>query len=136
MDGTERDFFNAFEAIKDDPDKYVYGHSNLNDEMMSKRTSEVLEFFKNISKLYTDCKNKSGSNVTVESLEREVMAEVDNVSNELSKWKNKQVAEWEAAQKKVPVWLENMKNNTENSGSGRRTNIWHYNVTILGYHPK
>ncbi|CCD18691.1 hypothetical protein, conserved in T. vivax, (fragment), partial [Trypanosoma vivax Y486] len=130
MDGIERDFFNAFEAIKDKPDKYVYGHSNLNDEVMSKRTSEVLAFFKDISKLYTDCKNKSALNVTVESLEREVMTEVDNVSNDLSKWKDQQVAEWETAQKKVPVWLENMKNYTENSGSSGRTNIWQYNVTI------
>ncbi|CCD20219.1 hypothetical protein, conserved in T. vivax, (fragment), partial [Trypanosoma vivax Y486] len=130
MDGTERDFFNAFEAIKDNPEKYVYGHSNLNDNKMSKRTSEVLEFFKNISKLYTDCKNKSGSNVTVESLERKVMAEVDNVSDDLSTWKNKQVAEWKAAEKNVSVWLKSMKNNTENSGSGRRTNIWQYDVTI------
>ncbi|KAH8620241.1 hypothetical protein ERJ75_000077200 [Trypanosoma vivax] len=129
MDGVERDFFNAFEAIKDDPEKYVYGHSNLNDEMMSKRTSEVLEFFKDISKLYTDCKNESGSNVTVESLERKVMAEVDNVSDELSKWKDQQVEQWEATRQKVPVWLENM-NNTDYSGSGRRTNIWQYNETI------
>ncbi|KAH8610374.1 hypothetical protein ERJ75_001109500 [Trypanosoma vivax] len=35
MDGTERDFFNAFEAIKDNPDKYVYGHGNLNDKASS-----------------------------------------------------------------------------------------------------
>ncbi|CCD18866.1 hypothetical protein, conserved in T. vivax, partial [Trypanosoma vivax Y486] len=129
MDGVERDFFNAFEAIKDFPDKYVYGHSNLNDKASLKRTSEVLEFFKDISKLYTDCKNESGSNVTVESLERKVMAEVDNVSDELSKWKNKQVAEWKDAQKKVPVWLENMKNYTESSVK-RTTNIWQYDVTI------
>ncbi|CCD18212.1 hypothetical protein ERJ75_000167000 [Trypanosoma vivax] len=35
MDGIERDFFNAFEAIKDNPEKYVYGHSNLNDKASS-----------------------------------------------------------------------------------------------------
>ncbi|KAH8612759.1 hypothetical protein ERJ75_000858100 [Trypanosoma vivax] len=132
MDGIERDFFNAFEAVKDFPDKYVYGHSNLNDDKMSKRTSEVLEFFKNISKLYTDCKNKSGSNVTVESLEREVMTEVDNVNKELSKWKNKQVAEWEEARKNVSVWLGNMKNYTEISPSSKSKNIWQYDVTIWG----
>ncbi|KAH8617054.1 hypothetical protein ERJ75_000412700 [Trypanosoma vivax] len=45
MGGIERDFFNAFEAIKDDPEKYVYGHSNLNDDKMSKRTSEMLRRF-------------------------------------------------------------------------------------------
>ncbi|KAG8344097.1 hypothetical protein TRVL_05074 [Trypanosoma vivax] len=129
MDGIERDFFNAFEAIKDDPNTYVYGHSNLNDKEMSKRTSEVLAFFKNISKLYTDCKNKSGSNVTVESLERKVMAEVDNVSDDLSRWKDKQVAEWKEARKNVPTWLENMKNYIETSGS-KIKNIWQYNVTI------
>ncbi|KAG8343481.1 hypothetical protein TRVL_05696 [Trypanosoma vivax] len=130
MDGIERDFFNAFEGVKDFPDTYVYGHSNLNDEASSKRTSEVLAFFANISKLYTDCKNKSGLNVTVESLERAVMAEVDNVSDDLSTWKKKQVERWEAAQKKVPVWLENMKNYTENSGSSKSKNIWEYDVTI------
>ncbi|KAG8341563.1 hypothetical protein TRVL_07608 [Trypanosoma vivax] len=131
MDGIERDFFNAFEAIKDNPDKYVYGHSNLNDEMMSKRTSEVLAFFKNISKLYTDCKNKSGSNVTVESLERKVMAEVDNVSDDLSTWKDKQVAEWKATRENVPTWLENMRNYTGISEK-RHINIWRYDVTIFG----
>ncbi|CCD18470.1 hypothetical protein ERJ75_000849900 [Trypanosoma vivax] len=130
MDGIERDFFNAFEAIKDNPDKYVYGHSNLNDEMVSKRTSEVLAFFKNISKLYTECKNKSGLNVTVESLEREVMVKVDNVTDDLSTWKDKQVAEWEGAKKNVSVWLENMKNHTEKSGSSKSKNIWEYDVTI------
>ncbi|KAG8340136.1 hypothetical protein TRVL_09035 [Trypanosoma vivax] len=35
MDGIERDFFNAFETIKDDPEKYVYGHSNLNGKASS-----------------------------------------------------------------------------------------------------
>ncbi|KAH8609732.1 hypothetical protein ERJ75_001174400 [Trypanosoma vivax] len=45
MDGIERDFFNAFEAIKGDPDKCVYGHSNQNDEVMSKRASEALRHF-------------------------------------------------------------------------------------------
>ncbi|KAH8619302.1 hypothetical protein ERJ75_000177100 [Trypanosoma vivax] len=129
MDGVERDFFNAFEAIKDDPEKYVYGHSNLNDKASLKRTSEVFAFFKNISKLYTDCKNKSGSNVTVVSLEREVINEIDNVSNDLSRWKDKQVAEWKEARKNVPTWLENMKNCTETSGS-KIKNIWQYNVTI------
>ncbi|CCD20765.1 hypothetical protein, conserved in T. vivax [Trypanosoma vivax Y486] len=130
MDGTGRDFFNAFEAIKDFPDKYVYDHSNQNDDKMSKRTSEVLEFFRNISKLYTDCKNESGLNVTVESLEREVMVKVDNVSQSLSKWKDKQVAEWKDAQKKVPTWLENMRNYTEISSGSKIKNIWQYDVTI------
>ncbi|KAG8340324.1 hypothetical protein TRVL_08847 [Trypanosoma vivax] len=131
MDGIERDFFNAFEAIKDFPDTYFYGHSNLNDKASLKRTSEVLEFFKNISKLYTDCKNESGLNVTVESLERKVMAEVDNVSNNLSTWKDKQVAEWKDSQKNVATWLENIRNYTGSPSSGR-TNIWQYNVTIWG----
>ncbi|KAG8340929.1 hypothetical protein TRVL_08239 [Trypanosoma vivax] len=35
MDGTERDFFNAFEAIKGNPEKYFYGHSNQNDKASS-----------------------------------------------------------------------------------------------------
>ncbi|KAH8617803.1 hypothetical protein ERJ75_000343700 [Trypanosoma vivax] len=35
MEWTERDFFNAFEAIKDFPESYVYGHSNLNDKASS-----------------------------------------------------------------------------------------------------
>ncbi|KAH8616756.1 hypothetical protein ERJ75_000446300 [Trypanosoma vivax] len=129
MDGTERDFFNAFEAIKGDPDKCVYGHSNQNDEVMSKRTSEALAFFKIISKLYTKRKNKSGLNVTVESLEREVMVKVGNVSDDLSTWKDKQVAEWEGAKKNVSVWLENMKNCAE-SPSGKSKNIWGHDVTI------
>ncbi|CCD19528.1 hypothetical protein, conserved in T. vivax, partial [Trypanosoma vivax Y486] len=57
------------------------------------------------------------------------MAEVDNVSQDLTEWKNQQVAEWKEEWPKVPVWLENMKNNTGSPSSGR-TNIWQYNVTI------
>ncbi|CCD21116.1 hypothetical protein ERJ75_000080300 [Trypanosoma vivax] len=129
MDGTGRDFFNPFEAIKDDPNTYVYGHSNQNDEVMLKRASEVFAYFKNISKLYTDCNNKSGSNATVKSLEKKVMAGVDIVGNDLSTWNNQQVAQWKAAQENVPTGLGNMKNYTETSVK-RVTNIWHYNVTI------
>ncbi|CCD21534.1 hypothetical protein, conserved in T. vivax, partial [Trypanosoma vivax Y486] len=120
MDGIERDFFNAFEGIKDRPQHFVYGHSNL-DANDGKRISEVLGFFNNITKFFTQCKNGTGENVTVELLEQKMMKEVDNASTNLTTWEQEQVSLWNSTYTQVNGWLTDMRSHKpENSP----TNIW------------
>ncbi|CCD21035.1 hypothetical protein, conserved in T. vivax [Trypanosoma vivax Y486] len=131
MDGIERDFFNAFEAIKDKPDNFTFGHSNW--ERNGKRESEILEFFKNVTKLFIECKNKTGDNVTIDSLEKKTMAEVDNEITNLTSWEKKRKTEWNAALVNVTNWLVLMQNYTENTNSNtgpRMKNIWKHNATV------
>ncbi|KAG8344082.1 hypothetical protein TRVL_05098 [Trypanosoma vivax] len=132
IDGIERDFFNAFEAIKDKPDNFTFGHSNQ--ERDGKRESEILEFFKNVTKLFSKCKaNETAENVTIDLLEKRTMAEVDNEATNLTSWEEKRKTEWNAALVNVENWLELMQNYSENSSlktSLRVKNIWLHNVTV------
>ncbi|KAG8340489.1 hypothetical protein TRVL_08684 [Trypanosoma vivax] len=62
MDGIERDFFSAFEAVKHIPDNYTFGHSN--GMYNGKRESEILKIFKNVTGLLAECKTiKNSENV-------------------------------------------------------------------------
>ncbi|KAG8342004.1 hypothetical protein TRVL_07168 [Trypanosoma vivax] len=126
MDGIERDFFNAFEAVKDKPDDFTFGHSN--GVYNGKRESEILDFFKNVTKLFSKCKaNKTGENVTIDSLEKRIMAEVDNATTNLTLWEEKRKTEWNTALVNVTTWLEQMQsyNHTET-----RKNVWKNRVSI------
>ncbi|CCD18816.1 hypothetical protein, conserved in T. vivax, (fragment), partial [Trypanosoma vivax Y486] len=130
MDGIERDFFNAFEAIKDKPDDFTFGHSNW--ERDGKRESEILEFFKNVTMLFVKCKNRTKENVTIDSLEKRTMAEVGNETANLSKWEEKRKTEWNATLVNVTNWLVLMQNYTEKTNPKthlRAKNIWMHNVT-------
>ncbi|CCD19938.1 hypothetical protein, conserved in T. vivax [Trypanosoma vivax Y486] len=129
MDGIERDFFNAFEAIKDKPDDFTFGHSNW--ERDGKRESEILEFFKNVTKLFVECKNKTKENVTIDLLEKKIMAEVDNETTNLISWETKQRDKWNATLTNVTTWLEQMQSYNHSTGTAKRTeNIWMHNVTV------
>ncbi|CCD20923.1 hypothetical protein ERJ75_001207000 [Trypanosoma vivax] len=126
MDGIERDFFNAFEGIKDGPQNFVYGHSNLNTND-GRRISEVLGFFNNITEFFMQCKNGKGETVTVELLEQKMMMEVDNVSTDLTTWEQEQISLWNSTYAKVDAWLTNM---TKYKPGSRLTNIWSRNETV------
>ncbi|CCD17970.1 hypothetical protein, conserved in T. vivax [Trypanosoma vivax Y486] len=131
MNGIERDFFNAFEAVKDNPNMFTFGYSNWN--VHGKRESEILGFFKNITKLFTECKtNRTGRNVTIDLLKQKVMNEVDNETTNLTKWEAEQRDKWNATLTNVTTWLKHMQNYTYNhstDGPKRTVNIWTYNVT-------
>ncbi|KAH8612749.1 hypothetical protein ERJ75_000859000 [Trypanosoma vivax] len=130
MDGIERDFFNAFEAVKDYPENFTFGHSNW--ERDGKRESEILKFFKNVTMLFVECKNRTGENVTIDLLEQEVMNEVDNETTNLTKWEEKRKTKWNVSLTNATTWLKHMQNYTYNHSTGtakRTVNIWAYNVT-------
>ncbi|CCD21300.1 hypothetical protein ERJ75_000084200 [Trypanosoma vivax] len=125
MGGIERDFFNAFEAVKDYPGNFTFGHSN--GVYNGKRESEILKFFKNVTMLFVKCKNRTNENVTIDSLEKKTMAEVDNETTNLSKWEMKQRDKWNATLANVTNWLDGMKsyNSPRNA-----MNVWKNNVSI------
>ncbi|KAG8341213.1 hypothetical protein TRVL_07961 [Trypanosoma vivax] len=126
MDGIERDFFNAFEAVKDYPDNFTFGHSNL--ERDGKRESEILKFFKNVTMLFVECKaNKTGENVTIDLLEKKIMAEVDNETTNLTEWEAEQRDKWNATLANVTTWLDGMKSYNH---SETRKNVWKNSVSI------
>ncbi|KAH8616204.1 hypothetical protein ERJ75_000503000 [Trypanosoma vivax] len=132
MDGIERDFFNAFEAVKDYPENFTFGYSNWN--LHGKRESEILKFFKNITMLFTECKtNRTGRNVTIDLLEQEVMNEVDNETTNLTEWEEKRKTKWNASLTNVTTWLSQIQNYTYNHSTDvpkRTVNIWTYDVTV------
>ncbi|CCD20680.1 hypothetical protein ERJ75_000077900 [Trypanosoma vivax] len=125
MDGIERDFFNAFEAVKDYPDNFTFGHSNL--ERDGKRESEILKFFKNVTMLFVKCKNRTNENVTIDSLEKKIMAEVDNETANLTEWEAEQRDKWNATLANVTTWLDGMKSYNH---SETRKNVWKNSVSI------
>ncbi|CCD21768.1 hypothetical protein, conserved in T. vivax [Trypanosoma vivax Y486] len=130
MDGIERDFFNAFEAVKDYPENFTFGYSN--GVYNGKRESEILEFFKNVTKLFTECKNRTGRNVTIDLLGQEVMNEVDNETTNLTEWEEKRKTKWNGSLTNATAWLSQMQNYTYNHSTDapkRTVNIWAYNVT-------
>ncbi|KAH8603570.1 hypothetical protein ERJ75_001803400 [Trypanosoma vivax] len=114
MNGIERDFFNAFEAIKDKPQAYTFGHSNLHLEDEDKRVSEVLGLFSNFTNFFAECERTAGVRETINSTELRVMRVVDSATN-LSNWKAALIDAWKLKLDRVKLWMDDMKNYTNTS---------------------
>ncbi|KAH8616685.1 hypothetical protein ERJ75_000453800 [Trypanosoma vivax] len=125
MDGIERDFFSAFEAVKHIPDNYTFGHSN--GMYNGKRESEILKIFKNVTGLLAECKTiKNSENVWLELSKHEVVLELENFSDLLA-WEVKRSVEWNTTLENATAWLSDVENSTPYKTT---TNIWKHNTTV------
>ncbi|KAG8345519.1 hypothetical protein TRVL_03655 [Trypanosoma vivax] len=125
MNGIERDFFNAFEAIKSEPHIYTFGYSNLHLENEDKRVSEVLRLFDNFTVFFAECEGTTDGYETISSMELKVMQVVDNTTD-LTNWESEREWRWNETLSHVGSWLQSMKNHTVSA----KPNIWSYNGTI------